>query len=388
MFLSWFSGARRASRAARRGGRRDGAAPAPGFRPRLECLEDRTLLTAATHFLVLAQQTANVGQPAYVEVIALDASNHRAQDYTGTVQITSTDPKATLPANYTFQAGDRGVAVFTVTPATTGTETITATDTAAASVTGNVAVQVNAAAVATHFLVLARPNALAGSATSVAVVALDASNRPVRNYTGTVRLTSTDAQTALPADYTFQAGDHGVHVFTVTPGATGTETITATDTAAASVTGNVAVQVNAAPVATHFLVVAPQNVQPGTATPVLVEALSAANRVVPTYTGTVQLTSSDAGATLPAGYTFQAGDHGRHVFMVTFAAAGSQAVTATDAAHAITGNDTVVVGQSTSSGGGGGGSGGGGFGGFGAFDNYLGGLFGHFGRFGRFGGFF
>jgi hypothetical protein len=101
--------------------------------------------------------------------------------------------------------------------------------------------------------------------------------------------------------------------------------------------------------------VTPEHTQTGQATPVLVVALDASNHVVPGYTGTVALTSSDQSATLPANYTFQAGDHGFHVFQVTFATTGPQTVTATDTTNSsVTGTATVLVGQPATGIGGGG----------------------------------
>jgi len=47
-------------------------------------------------------------------------------------------------------------------------------------------------------------------------------------FTGTVTLTSSDAHATLPAAYTFQSSDAGVHVFTVTLNTLGTQSITAT----------------------------------------------------------------------------------------------------------------------------------------------------------------
>src|SRR5262249_16687021 len=48
------------------------------------------------------------------------------------------------------------------------------------------------------------------------------------------------------------------------------------------------------------------------------------------YRGTVDLTSTDTQAGLPADYTFTATDNGAHTFAVTLKTAGSQSVTATD----------------------------------------------------------
>src|SRR5262249_3338936 len=64
--------------------------------------------------------------------------NNRLTSYTGTVQFTSSDASAILPANYTFTAGDQGMHSFTVTLQTGGTQqTVTVTDTVTPSATGS-----------------------------------------------------------------------------------------------------------------------------------------------------------------------------------------------------------------------------------------------------------
>src|SRR5437016_9859462 len=51
----------------------------------------------------------------------------------------------------------------------------------------------------------------AGTAGSFTVSARDAYGNTATGYTGTVHFTSSDAQAALPADYTFTNTDAGVH---------------------------------------------------------------------------------------------------------------------------------------------------------------------------------
>ncbi len=298
----------------------------------------------ATHFLVVTAPNVQAGAATNMVVVALSASNQIVTNYTGTVDFTSSDTGATLPASYTFTAQDHGRHVFQVTFATTGSQTVTATDSTTSTITGSVTTNVNPPDVATQFFLIVPPNVQAGTATPVTVVALDASNNIDTNYTGTVQLTSSDTGATLPASYTFQASDHGHHTFQVTFGTTGSQTVTATDTSDSSLTGSVTVNVNPADVATQFALQIAPDVQVGQATAVRVVALDASNHVVPNYTGTVQLTSSDTGATLPAAYTFQASDHGAHVFLVTFATSGSQTVTATDTSDSsLTGSVTVNV---------------------------------------------
>ena len=290
---------------------------------------------ATTHLFVLAPESASVGGDASITVVALDASNHRVTDYTGTIEFTSTDPKATLPAEYTFTASDRGIHVFQETPAATGTQTITATDTSDASVTGSASLSVTnggstSPVTPAAFDVITMPSTTVGQPTRVAVYAVDANGRPLRDYTGTVSLTSSDADATLPADYTFTKSDHGVHVFTVTFATDGSQQIVATDTTTASATGSATVNVNAAPTVTHFAIAAARSATAGASTQVSVIALDADNHIVQGYTGTVTFTSSDASATLPDDYTFTAADGGVHVFDVTFATTGSETLTATD----------------------------------------------------------
>jgi hypothetical protein len=153
----------------------------------------------------------------------------------------------------------------------------------------------------------------------------------VPNYTGTVTLSTGNSADTLPPPTAFAASDKGKHVFSVTFAAGGTETLTATDNATPPLTGKVTVNIAAAGVVTHFGIQAIPFALSNTAFNIYVVALDANNKVVPTYTGMVQFTSSDSGATLPAEYQFVAGDNGKHEFSVTLATAGKQTVTVTDA---------------------------------------------------------
>src|SRR5260370_35767000 len=67
---------------------------------------------------------------------------------------------------------------------------------------------------------------------SVTVTALDQFNNVATGYTGIVHFTSSDGQAVLPANYTFVAGDNGIHTFTnlTTLKTAGNQTITGTDT--------------------------------------------------------------------------------------------------------------------------------------------------------------
>jgi uncharacterized membrane protein len=78
-----------------------------------------------------------------------------------------------------------------------------------------------------------------GSKGSIRVTAVDAYGNRAPGYRGTVHFRSTDLQASLPSNYTFTAADAGTHVFVanVTLKTAGTWSVTATDTATASLEG-------------------------------------------------------------------------------------------------------------------------------------------------------
>jgi hypothetical protein len=98
----------------------------------------------AVQFRLIAPPQVGPGEPFSLSVIALDAENHTASTYTGTIHFTSTDPDAVLPDDYTFVAEDGGQQTFTVQLQTAGTQTITAYDVTNVHRTGNVSVDVTA----------------------------------------------------------------------------------------------------------------------------------------------------------------------------------------------------------------------------------------------------
>jgi WD40 repeat protein len=94
---------------------------------------------------------------------------------------------------------------------------------------------------ATHFAVTAPGAATAGTPFTIAVVALNNSNKTVTGYSGTVHFTSSDAQAVLPADSNLANGMESV---SVTLESAGSSTIVATDIAKPTITGiSTAIQV-------------------------------------------------------------------------------------------------------------------------------------------------
>ncbi len=208
---------------------------------------------ALNHFLITSSvdgSSTTAGSPFDITVTAQDAYNNMVTTYTGTVTFSSQDPYgATLPSDYTFQPSNMGMVTFPggATLYTAGTWDVTVTDTSSGA-TGSDFVMVTAAP-AVAFQIIAPANATSGQAFDITVIAVDPYGNTDMNYLGTIHFTSTDSDpgVVLPADYTFQASDAGMVTFPagVTLMTPGDQTITATDTSDASITGSAIVTVTA-----------------------------------------------------------------------------------------------------------------------------------------------
>src|SRR5262249_2279442 len=186
---------------------------------------------AATHFGVSAPASTTAGNAFSFTVTALDPFENTDSGYSGTLQFTSSDIQAILPADSGLT---NGVGTFSATLKTAGNRTITATDTTAnGSITGVGNVNVNPGA-ATHFTVSTPATVSSRIAFNVTVVAFDQFNNTATGYAGVVHFTSSDVWATLPADSTLTAG---VGTFAATLRVGGNQTITATDPVNGAVTG-------------------------------------------------------------------------------------------------------------------------------------------------------
>ena len=303
----------------------------------------------ATTLVVSGISSSYVAGVAHsVTVTAKNASSHVATGYRGTIQFTSTDAKAVLPADYTFTAADAGVHVFSIKLKTAGSQAVRARDTVTSTITGLQSGIVVTAAAAKTLVVsgIANPY-VAGVAHSVVVTAKDAYGNTATGYRGTIGFVSTDTQALLPANYTFTAGDKGVHKFSlgVTLKTAGSQSVRARDTVTSTITGG-QYPIVVKPAAATTLVVS------GLASPrtagvsgiVTVTARDAYGNTATGYLGTVHFTSTDSKAVLPANYTFTAANAGVHTFSVTLKSAGTQAVRARDTVSStITGLQSGIV---------------------------------------------
>ncbi len=185
----------------------------------------------------------------------------------------------------------------------------------------------------------------AGTADTLTITAYDAFGNVATGYTGTVAFTSSDPHAVLPSSYTFTGSDAGRRGFSITLDTSGTQSITATDAATSSLrVTELGIAVHAAAVRTLTVTGFPTSDTTGTSGTVTVTAYDAYGNVATGYTGTVSLVSSDPLAVLPSGYTFTATDAGSHGFAVELDTAGTQSITATDAANTnLTGTETGIT---------------------------------------------
>jgi hypothetical protein len=294
---------------------------------------------AASHFVLNTVPSTIAGSTFSVTVTALDRFGNVATGYTGTVKLTSSDLRSTLPGQFTFGIGDAGVHVFTVILGTAGSQTITATDVASLSITGSAAVTVIPGA-GTQ-LSLAITSGTAGTNFTLTVAVLDAFGNVATGYAGTVHFSSSDGQATLPPDFQFGSTDQGIHTFTAILRTAGSQGITGTDTGNPLINGSAFTTVTPA-AASHLIIGAPAKVSAGSAFPITVTALDAFGNVATGYTGTIHFSSSDAVAALPGNFTFSAADGGVHTFTVTMRNTVFQSLTATDVSTSSIGGSVLL----------------------------------------------
>lgn len=187
---------------------------------------------AAARIAIAQENPATIaGTSEGFTATVFDRFGNIATGYTGTLQFSSSDPAATLPDDFPFTAADEGTRGFAATLTAAGVVTVSAHDTIAAGVTGSATWTVGAADAATCVVMPADPAAGAGTPFAVTVTARDAFGNQATGYTGTIRLTASDAGAVLPADTTYGGSDAGSRAFAVTLPDAGNQIVTATDLA-------------------------------------------------------------------------------------------------------------------------------------------------------------
>ena len=302
--------------------------------------------TASVFFVNGFSTFTTAGVVGTFSVTARDAFGNTATAYRGVAHFGSSDSQAALPANYTFTATDNGVHTFNATLKTASTQSLSATDTLSASITGSQAGIVVAPAAASIFFVGGFPSpTTAGVAGTFTVTARDTFGNTATGYRGIAHFSSSDTQAILPIDFTYTAGDLGVHTFNATLKTAGTQSLIVTDTLTSSITGSQSGLV-ITPAAASVLIVAgfPTPTTAGVAGTFTVMARDTFGNTATGYRGIAHFSSSDGQAALPANYTFTSTDSGIHLFTATLKTAGSQSLTVADTVtSSITGSQVGIV---------------------------------------------
>jgi len=299
--------------------------------------------TTATHFVVTAQSPTTAGNNIVFTVVAEDQFNNTATGYTGTVTFTSSDTGAStkLPAPSLLFSG---AGTFSATLTTVGGQTLTGTD-APNTLTGTSGTITVSAATATHFVLTAPGAATAGIGITFTATAEDAFNNTAVSYRGIATFTTTSTNKTLPANYTYVAGDNGVHVFSATLNTVGSQTITATDTVVGAIKGNTSTITVTNAAASKFIVTAQSSTAAGANMVFTVQAQDAFSNTAINYAGTIAFTTTDKGAFTVLPLTvFNTLTAGLGTFSATLTSAGSQTITATDTVtSSIKGNSATIT---------------------------------------------
>ena len=266
------------------------------------------------------------GQQANVTIIARDQYGNIATSYTGIVQITSSDPNATLPPNTGMVPVNSGVIHLPVTFTTAGLQSINANDITDGALPGSqTSILVNPN-VAYRISVTQFPAVVtAGQVATTHVVLYDRYNNIVTTYRGTVQVTSSDPNAMLPLPYTFTAADAGAHDFSVALTTAGHRSISASDANAPGVLGqetNILVNPNVA--VSMRVYNYPTTVTAGQNANVTITAYDAYANVATGFSGTVNLaTLCPNTAITPNSVTFVPATNAGNVLVpVTFTHAG------------------------------------------------------------------
>ena len=296
-----------------------------------------------------AATTIMSGAANIFTVTAYDASGNVETGYTGTVQFSSSDPNAALPASYTFTAADAGQHTFSLVFDTVGSQSISATDTTDGLYGLEWGISVQPAA-AVSLAVIGYPTpVVAGVGERMTVYPLDAYGNIATNYTGTVKISSSDPHASLPGNQTFTTGSPGYDSFSLALKTSGVQSVTATDTSTSSVTGTES-GIAILPAAAKSFTISgfPSPTDAGVANKFTVTAYDPYGNIATGYLGTVEFTSSDQDASLPVNYTFVSSNAGTQTFNATLNTTGNQSITVTDSMTAsIAGSIKLAVGPAT-----------------------------------------
>jgi len=297
------------------------------------------------HFEIEMQPDAPANDSVTFTVKAINNYGFTYYNYVGTVTFNSSDPAATLPANYAFTAAAKGVHTFVggVKFQTLGNQILNVSNvtTTVPPESGSKTIDVQPMRNASRMDVEVYYLPAKDVAENVTVTVYDQYGDLFVNYTGTVTFSSNrTGEVTLPGEHTFAPSDMGS--LTIADElvflSTGWFNITANDTVRSEATGsNTSIQVVTLPeVIDHFNVTGIRDMLTRQRSDVKVTAYDQYNMVFKRYNGTIEFTANGTAVVLPANYTFEVTDEGIKEFdkAVSFSNEGVYSVNVSDIANA------------------------------------------------------
>ncbi|MGI8856212.1 MAG: IPT/TIG domain-containing protein [Thermomicrobiales bacterium] len=189
-----------------------------------------------------SDQSAIIGAafPYTLGATVTDASGNPVPHVSVTFTPPPFGPSGTFTGSATVTTNDNGLAISPIVTANTVAGSYTVSATTAGVATSATFYLVNIPGPAASLALSGFPSStVAGVPHPFTVTARDSGGNTATSYTGTVSFSTTNTTATLPADYTFIAGDQGVHTFSASLLNVGTgRGITATDTVTSSITGS------------------------------------------------------------------------------------------------------------------------------------------------------
>ena len=238
-------------------------------------------VTSSAQLVVLSGfgQTAIAGTTQNLTVTMTDTFGNIITNYQGSIQFTSSDTQAVLPANYTFTAADQGKHTFSVTLNTAGVQSITITDMAQSSLSGTIggiSVTPAQATNAVRFKITGPSTVNAQQSATYTITALDAQGNIATGYRGSIFWISSDTNATGTQGMTFSSANQGQLSFGITFNTVGAQSLSVFDQKNVTIAGSLAgITVSpAGSVAATLTAAAPSALATGTPTALTVFALS------------------------------------------------------------------------------------------------------------------
>ncbi len=281
-------------------------------------------------YVTVSHPTVIAGEQLTFTLQAVDAAGNKLTTGGGTVVFSLSNGSSTGAVGAATYAGN-GIYTATFTGALAGTSVdvlATFNATTLTSPPPSLMVLTGAVSTATSTVSLSSATVEAGSSIDVILTTFDVAGNLVTNGGSAVTFSLSGGTSTGTFGSTTDVGD-GTYIATFTGTTAGTATTIRAEIAAIQVTTSLP-QVTVTPSATIRYVLSgfPSSISAGTAQSFDLDVQDNFGNPITNYVGTVQFTSTDGAAILPADYEFVMGDAGRKTLSVTLRTLGTRSITA------------------------------------------------------------